>query len=154
MSIATSVRSHLEKVGVPFDVISHPHTSDSSHTAQAAHVPGERLAKAVMLEDERGYLMAVLPASRKLDLGALHRALGRDLGLATENELAVLFADCEAGALPPMGEAYGIEVIVDDRLEDADDVYFEAGDHTGLVRVSGPDFQRLMGDAPRERISR
>ena len=152
MSIATSVRSHLDKLGVPFDVISHPHTSDSSHTAQAAHVPGERLAKAVMLEDERGYLMAVLPASRKLDLGALHRALGRDRGLATENELAVLFADCEAGALPPMGEAYGIDVIVDDRLEDAADVYFEAGDHTGLVHVSGPDFQRLMGDAPRERI--
>jgi len=152
--IAASVRSHLERAGVLFDVIAHPHTSDSSHTAQAAHVPGERLAKGVMLEDDRGYLMAVLPASRKLDLGALHRTLGRNLGLAAESELAALFADCEPGALPPVGEAYGLEVIVDESLEDAADVYFEAGDHLALVHVSGPDFQRLMGDAPRERISR
>jgi Ala-tRNA(Pro) deacylase len=154
MTIAASIRSHLERAGVLFDVIAHPHTSDSSHTAQSAHVPGERLAKGVMLEDDRGYLMAVLPASRKLDLGALHRTLGRNLGLATESELGVLFADCETGALPPVGEAYGIDVIVDESLDDATDVYFEAGDHCELVHVSGVDFQRLMGDAPRERISR
>lgn len=153
MTIATSVETYLSQVGVRYDVIPHHHTSNSSRSAQAAHVPGDRLAKCVMLEDSRGYVMAVLPATRKVDLGALHRRLGRELGLAAEAELAGLFADCEPGAIPPLGDAYGIDAIVDNSLVGTQDVYFESGDHCALVHVSGSDFLKLMGDAPRDRIS-
>ena len=153
MSIATSVERRLNQMGVKYDVIWHHHTSSSTYTAQAAHVPGEQLAKCVMLEDDRGYVMAVLPAARKVDLGALHRRLGRELGLATEREFARLFADCEPGAIPPLGDAYGIDTIVDGSLVGKQDIYFESGDHCALVHVSGADFLRLMGDAPRDTIS-
>jgi Ala-tRNA(Pro) deacylase len=153
MTIAASVESYLTQTGVHYDVIPHHHTSNTNFSAQAAHVSGERLAKCVMLEDNRGYLMAVLPATRKVDLGALHRRLGRELGLATESELVRLFADCEPGAIPPLGDAYGIDAIVDSSLVGAQDVYFESGDHCALVHVSGHDFLRLMGDAPRDRIT-
>lgn len=153
MTIATSVESYLTQTGVHYDVIPHDHTSTSAYSAQAAHIPGERLAKCVMLEDRLGYLMAVVPATRKVDLGALHRRLGRELGLAVESELAGLFADCEPGAIPPLGDAYGIDAIVDSSLVGAQDIYFESGDHVALVHVSGSDFLKLMGDAPRDSIS-
>lgn len=153
MSIAASVERHLNQMRVRYDMIPHHHTSSSTYAAQAAHVPGEQLAKCVMLEDDRGYVMAVLPASRKVDLGALHRRLGRDLGLATESELARLFTDCERGAIPPLGDAYGIDAVVDNSLVGKQDIYFESGDHCALVRVSGADFLTLMGDAPRDAIS-
>lgn len=153
MSIAPSVESFLSRAGVAYDIVSHPHTSNSTHTAQAAHVPGDRVAKCVMLEDDGGYLMAVLPATHYVDLGALHQRYGRELGLATEGELGSLFVDCEQGAMPPLGEAYGIDAIVDQSLIGVDDIYFEAGDHCALVHVSGRDFLKLMGDAPRDRIS-
>lgn len=153
MSIAASVERHLDRAGVKYDVIEHQHTSNSAYSAQAAHIPGEQLAKCVMLEDEQGYLMAVLPSTRKVNLGALHRRLGRELGLATEGEFPELFADCEPGAIPPLGDAYDIDAIIDERLVGQPDIYFESGDHCGLVHVSGADFLRLMGDAPREAIS-
>ena len=153
MTIAASVENYLTQAGVHYDVIPHDHTSTSAFSAQAAHVPGERLAKCVMLEDDRGYLMAVLPATRKGDLGALHRSLGRELGLATESELTGVFSDCELGALPPLGRAYGIDAIIDNSLVGAQDVYFESGDHCALLHVSGNDFLKLMGDAPRDKIS-
>lgn len=153
MSIAASVERRLNQMHVKYDLIPHRHTSSSTYTAQAAHVPGEQLAKCVMLEDDRGYVMAVLPAASKVDLGSLHRRLGRDLGLATESEFAHLFADCEPGAIPPLADAYGIEAIVDDSLIGKQDIYFESGDHCALVHVSGDDFLRLMGNAPRETIS-
>lgn len=153
MSIAVSVERRLRQMGVSFDVIEHQHTSNSTHSAQAAHVPGHQLAKCVVLEDEQGYVMAVLPATRRVDLGTLHRRLGRKLGLATEHEIASLFGDCELGAIPPLGDAYGIDVIVDQRLIGLEDVYFESGDHRGLVHVSGRDFLKLMGDAPRDTVS-
>jgi Ala-tRNA(Pro) deacylase len=153
MTIAASVERHLNEMGVKYDVVAHDHTPASTYSAQAAHVPGEQLAKSVMLEDDHGYVMAVLPSTRKVDLGVLHHRLGRELGLATERDLARLFADCEPGAIPPLGDLYGIDVIVDKSLVGKRDVYFESGDHCGLVHVSGTDFLKLMGDAPRDAIS-
>jgi Ala-tRNA(Pro) deacylase len=153
VSIATSVQEYLAREGVPYGTILHEHTRDSTHTARAAHIPGDRLAKCVMLSDDLGYLMAVIPATHRVDLGALHRQLGRSLGLATDRELLELFKDCAPGALPPLGLAYGIDMILDESLADSLDIYFEAGDHRALVHTSGGDFLKLMANAPRGRIS-
>lgn len=68
------------------------------------------------LEDDKGYLMAVLPATHKVDLGVVRHQLKRELGLATESELADLFKDCEPGAIPPLGKAYGISKTQDTGL--------------------------------------
>lgn len=154
MSIAASVENFLNQAHVPYDVVAHRHTWNSTYSAQAAHIPGDRLAKCVMLEDSQGYLMAVLPATHMVDLGAVRQQLGRPVGLATEGELAGLFLDCEPGAIPPLAQAYGVDAIVDESLLYADDVYFEGGDHCALVHVSGRDFRKLMSDALRGQISR
>jgi Ala-tRNA(Pro) deacylase len=154
MTIAASVQDCLVREGVHYDMIAHERTRDSNHSAQAAHIPGDRLAKCVMLEDDEGYLMAVVPATHKVDLGAVHRQLDRELGLATDRELVELFKDCEPGAWPPLGPAYGIDTILDQSLVDATDIYFEAGDHRALVHLSGGDFLKLMANAPRGQISR
>jgi Ala-tRNA(Pro) deacylase len=153
VTIAASVEGYLAREGVGYGTILHEPTRDSSHSAQAAHIPGDRLAKCVMLADDQGYLMAVIPATHKVDLGALHRALNRNLGLATDRELVELFKDCEPGALPPLGRAYGIDAIIDESLVDSPDIYFEAGDHRALVHLDGSDFQKVMGNVLRGRIS-
>jgi Ala-tRNA(Pro) deacylase len=88
-----------------------------------------------------------------VDLGAVHRQLNRRLGLATDRELTDLFKDCEPGAIPPLGRAYGLETILDESLNGWQDVYFEGGDHVALVHVTGEDFLRLMADAPRGEFS-
>jgi len=89
--------------------------------------------------------MVVVPSSRHVDLGEIHRQLNRDLGLATESELGRLFMDCELGALPAVGPAYGMETVVDDTLAEQADIYFEAGDHEQLIHVTAEAFQTLMG---------
>src|SRR5262245_6095611 len=133
MSIAATVQTCLSQAGVHYDVIEHQRTSDSTHTAEAAHVPGACLAKSVVLEDGDRYLMAVVPATHSVDIGALYRRFGREIGLASEEQVAGLFADCERGAVPPLGQLYGLETILDEAFADAADVYFEGGDHCALV---------------------
>jgi Ala-tRNA(Pro) deacylase len=152
MSIAAKVQTCLAAAGVQYDIVEHPRTSNSTHTAQAAHVPGARLAKSVLLEDGDKYLMAVVPATHSVDIGALYRRFGREIGLAAEEDVARLFADCEAGAVPPLGQLYGIETVLDEAFVDAEDVYFEGGDHCALVHVNGSDFLKLMGEVTRARI--
>ncbi len=146
MAIASTVSGYLAEHDVAYDVLTHPHTATSGETAEASHVPGTCLAKSVILEDDLGYLMAVLPSNRQVNLGELHRQLNRNLGLATESELGRLFRDCEPGALPAMGPAYGMETIVDDLLAEQPEIYFEAGDHEQLIHVSAEVFEVLMGD--------
>jgi Ala-tRNA(Pro) deacylase len=153
MTIAASVSDYLSHEGIRYDLLTHSNTQDSAHTAQTAHIPGDQLAKCVVLEDENGYLMAVLPASHRLDLRAVRDELNRPVELASEHELVALFSDCEPGAIPPLAPAYGIEAVVDQSLGDLPDVYFEGGDHVSLVHVSGRDFLKLMSDAPHRYIS-
>jgi Ala-tRNA(Pro) deacylase len=153
MAIPASIHDYLDREGVHYDVIAHAATRDAAHTAQAARVPGDRLAKSVVLEDDSGYLMAIIPASHRLDLQAIGRELSRELVLANERELAELFEDCEPGAVPPLGQAYGIDVVIDRNLTDTPDIYFEAGDHLSLIHVSGQDFRRLMADSLQRNIS-
>jgi len=146
MAIAMTISNYLAERGIEYDILSHPHSSTSGESAQASHVPGSRLAKSVVLEDEMGYLMVVLPANRQVDLGELHRQMNRNLGLATESELGQLFQDCEVGALPALGPAYGIETVVDDTLAEQPEIYFEAGDHEQLIHVSAESFNTLLGE--------
>ncbi len=149
MAIASTVSDRLAEYDVAYDVLTHPHTSSSGESAQVSHIPGTRLAKSVILEDEQGYVMVVVPSSQRVDLGELHRQLHRNLGLAAEGELVRLFNDCEIGALPAIGPAYGIETIVDDSLAEQPDIYFEAGDHEQLIHVSAEAFETLLGGSIR-----
>ena len=114
------------------------------NSASAAHVPGTYVAKPVILEDEDGYLMAVIPANQHVKIRELNQTLNRNMGLATEWELQKLFSDCEVGAIPPIGQAYGITTVIDDSLLQCPDVYFEAGDHEELVHIKGSSFRKLM----------
>ena len=148
MSIARTVKGFLDSHQLKYEILQHPHTSTSSETADAAYIWQDQLAKTVLLEDEMGYVLAVLPASHRVDLHRLCRKLGRELHLADEAELGEIFRDCEVGAVPPLGDAYGIPVVYDDHLSQLGGVYFEGGDHEDLVYLRGEDFMRLLADAP------
>jgi len=149
MAIASSLKSFLDEHGVQYEVIQHRPTPSAGRSAEAAHIPGDSLAKAVVLENHGQHLLAALPATRRLQLGRLHHELGEHVGLATEDELIGLFPDCERGAVPALGDAYGIDTLLDDSLADQDDIFIEGGDHVSLVRLSGEAFRSLLGAARR-----
>jgi Ala-tRNA(Pro) deacylase len=144
MAIAPTLEEYLRVKGVEFDLVTHPHTAASWETAHAARLRGSFVGKAVVLADEHGYLMAVVPATHHIQLAWLDRLLQRKLGLVTEDDLASLFPDCEVGAVPPFGPAYGVRTVVDEALFELPEVYLEAGDHESLVRMSGRQFRALM----------
>ena len=154
MAISITLKEYLDEKGVDYEVLKHPYTYSSMDTAASAHVPGSKLAKSVVLEDSKGFLMAIVPTTHHVEIDQLSYQLNRPLELATEHELSELFTDCDVGAIPPIGEAYGMDMLVDESLTQSSDVYFEAGDHTCLVHVSGDDFKELMRNAEIGAISR
>ena len=152
MTVAPTLQRYLDQT-VTYDLISHDPTMSSTRTAEASHVPGDCLAKGVVLRRDGGYMMAVLPASHHLHLSALKSQLGHKVDLASEKEIAELFVDCDIGAIPPVGECYGLDVIVDDSIDARRHVYMESGDHATLIRMEGEQFARLTAKAWRGHFS-
>lgn len=153
MGIAFAVQHFLDNRGVSYDVLTHAPTHHSLATARASRVPEDNLAKGILIRRKDGYLLAVLPASRQVRLSDLGAWLDEPVALATEAEVAEVFADCEPGSVPPVAGAYGLDGVVDDSLEGFEHIYFEAGDHRTLVRVTGRAFHRLTVDLPHAPIS-
>ena len=145
MTISDTVDFALALTEVDFELLRHRHTETSREAARRAGISEDQLAKAVALLDDVGPLLAVIPASRLLDVEGLRTRLHRpSLRLMTEQELEETFFDCETGAVPPLGPDYRIPTVLDGRLTREPDVYFEAGDHIDLVHVSATGFAKLM----------
>jgi Ala-tRNA(Pro) deacylase len=153
MSIAPTLQKYLAAKNIQYDVIAHEPTMSSARTAEACRISGNSLAKGVVLRHDGGYALAVLPASRHLHLTDLRDQLGEYIEMADEPEIDKLFPDCAHGAIPAVGQCYGLSLLVDDSIDAAPEIYMEAGDHETLIRMSHSQFADLMVQALHGRFS-
>lgn len=136
----------LEERHVPYEVIRHQRTFTAHGTAAASHIPGRRFAKVLVVQSKPGRpLMAVLPANCHLDFEAFADVAGEGpVSLVPETELARLFPDCEVGAMPAFGNAYGIPVYVSRCLSRTGEIYFNAGSHRDTIGLRYDDLVLLV----------
>jgi len=148
MSTSITVRRYLDTQDVPYSVVSYPASSeDRGDEYEARAIPGNAVARAIILKDVSGLVMAVIPVTHQLNLDALNRQLHRRLKPAEESDFRSIFSDCTPGVLPALGEAYGFETVIDDSLLDQDFVYVASGNNGELIRITGQDFQTLHSHA-------
>ena len=147
MGVAKAVKGYLLSHDIDYDLIEHDPTMTASEAASASHISPGKVAKGVLIKGEDGYLVAVVPANRRILLDELEACMQEAVNIATEEEAAGVLTDCSRGAIPPVGDPYGLDVIVDYSLDMLGDVYFEAGDHRTLVHVTDDQFARMTEDA-------
>ena len=139
------LKEFLDSHHVKYVTISHSPAYTAQEIAARAHVPGRELAKTVMVKADGEMLMAVLPASYRVVLDLLKQAAGAEhVELATEEEFRDRFPGCEPGAMPPFGNLYGMEVFVSESLAEDEEIAFNAGNHTELIRLAYHDFEHLV----------
>jgi Ala-tRNA(Pro) deacylase len=139
------LKDFLDNQNIKYVTITHSPTYTAQEIAASAHIPGKVMAKTVMVKIDGKMAMAVLPASCKVDFDLLKKAAGAStVGLASEQEFKNLFPECEIGAMPPFGNLYGMEVFVADALAEDEEIVFNAGSHTELIRLAYKDFERLV----------
>ena len=140
----TSLREYLDKNSVPYGVISHSPAFTAQGIAALVHVPGQELAKTVIVKLDGELALAVLPASFRIDLTSLEEEAGvKRAELASEEEFRDQFPECETGAMPPFGNLYGFKVFADESLTRDQEIVFNACSHRELIRMSWNDFERL-----------
>lgn len=139
------IRQYLDRERVAHSIIAHPAAFTAQKAAAAAHVPGREVAKVVIVKLDGQLAMAVVPADMNLDLEHLREATGAyDVELASEWEFKDRFPDCEAGAMPPFGNLYGLPVFVADVLAEDEYIAFNACNHREMIRLRYGDYARLV----------
>lgn len=154
MQLAARVQIYLDRQRTPYALIPHEPTLTLGEAAAATHIDPQRLARAVLLRDEKGLLLVILPATYLIDFRAIHENFGRICIPATQDQVAAIFNDCELGSVPPLGEPYGLKAIIDEQFAGSGPIHFEAGYHHCLVRMQSDVFHRLHCDSQRARIAR
>jgi Ala-tRNA(Pro) deacylase len=145
------LKTFLDEHHVRYVTIQHSKAYTAQDVAAKTHISGKEIAKTVIVKLGGKMVMAVVPASRKVDLEHLREVVGAQSAvLATEAEFKDRFPGCEVGAMPPFGNLYGLDVWVDESLRDDEEIAFNAGTHTELVRLAYADFERLVKPKVRE----
>jgi len=139
------LKEFLDSNHVKYLSIAHSPAYTAQEVAASAHIPGKEMAKTVMVKIGDKMAMAVLPANRKVVLQDLRDITGSDqVRFATEDEFRDLFPDCEAGAMPPFGNLYGLDVYVTPSLAEDEEIAFNAGSHTEALKMAYRDFESLV----------
>ena len=139
------LEAYLREHGVSFVLRHHPTAYTAQEVAECEHVPGKQMAKPVIVIADGQPVMLVVPASHMVQVSKLGITLGaHDVRLADEREVEAIFSDCEAGALPPFGNLYGLQVYVDRALTEDDHIVFRAGTHTETMCIPYAEFARLV----------
>ncbi len=134
----------LNEKHVAFEKLYHRPAYTADRVAQVLHVPGQEMAKTVLVRCGRDYLLAVLPATHRVDLAQLREELCDDNAeLATEGEMEQLFPDCERGAMPPFGSIYHMPTLVDESLAADEQIVFEGQNHEEALRMKYCDYEAL-----------
>ncbi|HVS34432.1 MAG TPA: YbaK/EbsC family protein [Gemmataceae bacterium] len=137
------IAAFLAEERVSFEFLLHPPAFTAQKRAKYLHVSGGRVGKSVLMHSPSGWLLAVLPATQRVDLRALSAALGGPVRLATGQELAAVFRDCEWGAAPPFGRLYGLQTLLEESIPPDVWLVFETHSHMEAVRIRCSDFERL-----------
>ena len=139
------LKDFLNQEKVKYVSIVHSPAYTAQEVAASAHITGRELAKTVIVELDGQKAMAVLPANRKIVLQDLRDVTGADqVKFVPEDEFAKLFPDCDIGAMPPFGNLFEMEVFVAASLADNEEIAFNAGSHTEVIKLAYRDFERLV----------
>ena len=139
------LKEFLDSHDIKYITISHSLAYTAQEIAASAHIAGKELAKTVMVKIDGKMAIAVLPASYKVSFDLLKRAAGASkVELANEQEFRDMFPESEVGAMPPFGNLYGTEVFVDESLSQDEEIAFNSGSHTELIKLAYRDFERLV----------
>ncbi len=138
------IQEFLDGNHVRYTHLRHSPAFSASEVAESIHVSGRILAKVVIVFIHNRLAMAVVPATRDLDLTLLQRATGiLNVRLAAEAEFADRFEGCQLGAMPPFGNLFGIDTFVEPRLIQQSHIAFNAGTHHDVIVMNADDYVRL-----------
>ncbi|TRZ51222.1 hypothetical protein D4R99_04645, partial [bacterium] len=95
--------------------------------------------------EDKKFVMLVVPADLKFNNQKVKGIFdAKDIRFATEEEIKMLTNGVQIGAVPPFGNLFNLEVLVDPRLFEIEKIVFNAGDRRFSVAMKSEDFKKIV----------
>ena len=142
-----SLITWLESAGIDYELHEHDRSLTAMATARAEGVDPHTFEKVVWVRSaEGGDALIVLDATDHLDLSKAREVLrSGKVKLVPEDEIAKLAPDCDPGAMPAVGDLFGLPTLADLHVCDSAEVSFNAGSHSVAVRVDRAAWETALG---------
>jgi len=142
---AREIIACLDQAKANYQRLDHTPAYTALEVAESAHIRGHKLAKVVVMEVDAELALLVIPASYRIDIEQLkHSIRAFSIELADASQFRHRFKGCEEGAIPPLGNLYGLDVYVAESLTHEAEITFCAGTHTELIRMPYDQFAALV----------
>nr|WP_282450933.1 HDOD domain-containing protein [Marinobacter bryozoorum] len=118
-----------------------------------ADVERRQVIRSTALIDVKGVLLVVHPFDSSPDLDAIEARTGRRMQPLTASQAGKVFSDCAPGFVPPFGSAYGVPVLAEESLYQADRLIMACGSSSRLLVMAGRDFRLAMTGAEKGHVT-
>jgi Ala-tRNA(Pro) deacylase len=146
MAITKALKKLFKENKISYDVEKHKELFTAQQVAASEHITGYEFAKVVMLKCDSEMVMAVIPAPHEISIKKMKKLGYKKVKLASEGEFSNLFPDCDVGAMPALGNLYGLTFYVDNFFKKENEIIFNSGTHTETVKIKRKDYDRLVGE--------
>jgi prolyl-tRNA editing enzyme YbaK/EbsC (Cys-tRNA(Pro) deacylase) len=141
----------LKNGGFWFETFEHEEVRTSEEAARVRTGYGlEQGAKALIVkvylnDGQEKFFMLVMPANLKLDSKKACEALGaKKIRFASEDEVSKITDGVRVGGVPPFGNLFNLDVVVDPQLFDNEKIVFNAGDRRFSVAMKSEDYKTIV----------
>ena len=145
------IKELLKEKGIEYKTFEHEavRTSEEANSIR----PGYSLAqgaKALIVRlrkknEEDRFVMLVLPGDKKFDSKKVKKLFGvSDVTFAKEDQVMELTGGVKPGGVPPFGNLFDLEVIMDPSLEENEEIIFNAGDRSVSIAMKYEDYLKVV----------
>jgi Ala-tRNA(Pro) deacylase len=133
----------LRQHDVEFVKLDHEPVYTSEQAAAVRGINLESGAKSLLFKTKIGFVLVVVPGSKRVDSKKLKKLLGvKDVRFATPEEVKEQMG-CEIGSCYPFGNVAGLRTLVDKSLGQNDIISFNPGRHDISIKMQYADYAKL-----------
>jgi len=136
-----TIVNYLHGARIPFRLASYP-SEESLPLAAHRLPPGGLLVDARLFLVSGGALLIAFPASEVVDLAAISSRLGGVVVPGTNDALPSEFRHV-VGPIPPLGQLFGLPLVLDQRIPQSEVVVFRAFAASDYFEIPYDDYARL-----------
>ncbi|MFA6422246.1 MAG: YbaK/EbsC family protein [Candidatus Buchananbacteria bacterium] len=143
MSISQKLKDYLSKSKFDYEEIAHKTVYTAYDAAQTLKKNLKEIAKNLLIQADKTFVLVIIPADKKLHLEKLKKALGAKKISIPKEQLMVKILKIKPGALSSFGGLHKLETVVDKTMLQTQKAVMSAGSFTDSILMKVKDFVQL-----------
>lgn len=147
MAIPKKIINFLEKNKIKYEILKHKTVYTAFDKAQTLKVKQKIIGKTLVLKKNGEIFIVLISANKNLDLKKFKKLTkAKKVDFVSEKQIKQKFKGVKVGTLPPFGNLWKTQTLVDKPLLKEKEIILSGGDYNFSIKIKGKDFKKLVSD--------